>query len=145
MWTRPRLAWPLRAARAARRRSRGRHHGARAGGRWAHVGSAGRIPDPPWYNPPTSRRSGPIIQDNPNWHRSKAWCPLYRERWSIGQEPDGQGGVLLYQIICLQNTPPETEPEQALCMKARTVCWRLQQERQQARRASRKRPAASSA
>ena len=94
-----------------------------------------------WYNPTTSHGSGPIIPDNPNWHRSKAWCPLYRERWSHGTEPDGQGGVLLYQIICLQETPPETEPEQAQCMKARTVCWRLQEQR----RASRKRTAANSA
>lgn len=102
-----------------------------------------------WYNRAareaaprgTPDRSGPIIPDNPNWHRSKAWCPLYRERWSVGKEPDGQGGVLLYQIICLQNTPPETEPEQAQCMKARSVCWRLQRER----RATRKRTTANSA
>jgi len=47
---------------------------------------------------------------------------LYRERWAIGQEPDGQGGRLLYQIICLQNTPPESEPEQAECMKTRQKC-----------------------
>ena len=69
----------------------------------------------------------PTIQDNPNWHRHRNWCPLYRERWSRGDEPDGQGGRLLYQIICLQNTPPETEAEQAQCMKARTTCWRVQQ------------------
>ena len=94
-----------------------------------------------WYNRRNAPRYGPIIPDNPNWHRSKGWCPFYRERWSIGNEPDGQGGVLLYQIICLQNTPPETEPEQAQCMKTRSVCWRLQQER----RSSRKRPAASPA
>ena len=72
-----------------------------------------------------ARRSGPIIPDNPNWHRHKNACPFYRERWCIGDEPDGQGGVLLYQIICLQNTPPETEDEQALCMRARTTSWRL--------------------
>ena len=33
---------------------------------------------------------------------------------------------MLYQIICLQNTPPETEAEQTLCMQARKICWRLQ-------------------
>jgi hypothetical protein len=93
-----------------------------------------------WYNPPNATRFGPIIPDNPNWHRSKGWCPYYRERWAIGQEADGQGGRLLYQIICLQNTPPETEPEQAECMKARSVCWR-----NQPKRATRKKAAASTA
>jgi hypothetical protein len=33
---------------------------------------------------------------------------------------------LLYQIICLQNTPPESEAEQAECMKTRSTCWRNQ-------------------
>jgi hypothetical protein len=33
--------------------------------------------------------------------------------------------VLLYQIICLQNTPPENVAEQDRCMKSRTRCWRL--------------------
>ena len=80
------------------------------------------------------QRYGPIIPDNPNWHRSKGWCPYYRERWAIGQEHDGQGGRLLYQIICLQNTPPETEPEQAECMKARSICWRNQPQRKSARK-----------
>jgi hypothetical protein len=80
---------------------------------------------------------GQPIPDNPNWHRHRSWCPLYRERWVVGNEPDGQGGRLLYQIICLQNTPPETEDEQARCMKARTTCWRVQQ----APRAAKKRAA----
>ena len=87
-----------------------------------------------WYNPRNFPRYGPIIPDNPNWHRSKGWCPYYRERWAIGQEPDGQGGRLLYQIICLQNTPPVTEPEQAECMKTRSICWRNQPPRKSARK-----------
>ena len=33
--------------------------------------------------------------------------------------------MLLYQIICLQNTPPENVAEQDRCMKSRTRCWRL--------------------
>jgi hypothetical protein len=33
--------------------------------------------------------------------------------------------VLLYQIICLQNTPPVNQTEQDRCMKSRTRCWRL--------------------
>jgi hypothetical protein len=86
-----------------------------------------------------SQRSDPIIPDNPNWHRHKNWCRFYRERWCIGSEPDGEGGMLLYQIICLQNTPPETESEQAQCMKTRATCWRLQQ----AARGAKKRAAAS--
>jgi hypothetical protein len=81
----------------------------------------------PWYNPAKSVRSAAIIPDNPNWHRHKSWCPFYRERWCIN-EPDGEGGRLLYQIICLQNTPPENEAEQARCMMTRKVCWRLQEE-----------------
>jgi len=32
---------------------------------------------------------------------------------------------LLYQIICLQNTPPVDLAEQDRCMKSRTRCWRL--------------------
>ena len=32
--------------------------------------------------------------------------------------------MLLYQIICLHNTPPLDAEEQAKCMKPRTSCWR---------------------
>ena len=78
------------------------------------------------------------IPDNPNWHRLRNWCPLYLERWILDDETDGQGGRLLYQIICLQNTPPETEEEQAWCMKMRTTCWRAKA----AERANKKRAAA---
>jgi hypothetical protein len=35
------------------------------------------------------------------------------------------GRPLLYQIICLQNTPPENADEQTLCLSPRKVCWRL--------------------
>ena len=41
------------------------------------------------------------------------------------EEPGDEGCALLYQIICLQNTPPLTPEEQALCMKARAGCWRV--------------------
>jgi len=41
---------------------------------------------------------------------------------------------LLYQIICLQNTPPETEAEQGECMKTRTICWRNQPQRKSSRK-----------
>ena len=38
------------------------------------------------------------------------------------------GHPLLYQIICLQNTPPLRSEEQDLCMRTRKVCWRLTSE-----------------
>jgi hypothetical protein len=41
-------------------------------------------------------------------------------------EAGDEGCELLYQIICLQNTPPVTPDEQALCMKSRNGCWRLE-------------------
>jgi hypothetical protein len=41
---------------------------------------------------------------------------------------------LLYQIICLNNTPPESEAEQAECMKTRSKCWRDQPTRKSARK-----------
>ena len=65
-----------------------------------------------------------VIPDNPNWHRFKMACPFYRERW-IGDGEQHEGRVVLYHVICLQNTPPETLAEQEYCMAARTMCWRL--------------------
>ena len=41
-------------------------------------------------------------------------------------EAGDEGCLLLYQIYCLQNTPPLTPDEQDRCMKARTRCWRLE-------------------
>ena len=35
------------------------------------------------------------------------------------------GRPLLYQIICLHNTPPLNDKEQDLCLRTRTTCWRL--------------------
>lgn len=35
------------------------------------------------------------------------------------------GLEMLYQVICLQNMPPETLREQEQCMHARAECWRL--------------------
>jgi hypothetical protein len=43
----------------------------------------------------------------------------------VEDEAGDEGCALLYQIICLKNTPPITPEEQALCMKSRTACWRL--------------------
>jgi hypothetical protein len=43
----------------------------------------------------------------------------------VEDEAGDEGCLLLYQIICLKNTPPVTPDEQALCMKSRAACWRL--------------------
>ena len=64
-----------------------------------------------------------VIPDNPNWHRFKMACPFYRERMGDGEQDEGR--LVLYHVICLQNTPPETLAEQEHCMAARSVCWRL--------------------
>jgi hypothetical protein len=36
---------------------------------------------------------------------------------------------VLYQVICLQNTPPETIEEQQCCLEAKTSCWRTKVKR----------------
>jgi len=73
-----------------------------------------------------SRRGGAnIIPDNPNWRRFRYACAYYRERWAAEDEAGVDGRPLLYQIICLQNTPPENADEQNLCLSPRKVCWRL--------------------
>ena len=48
----------------------------------------------------------------------------YREHWTAEEQVNSDGSVLLYQIICLHNTPPLDADEQARCMKPRTTCWR---------------------
>ena len=69
-----------------------------------------------------------IIPDNPNWRRFRHACVYYRERWATNEETGVDGCPLLYQIICLQNTPPENAEEQDLCLSPRKVCWRLRPE-----------------
>ena len=68
--------------------------------------------------------AGALIPDNPNWRRHKNACVFYRERWCAEEEAGDEGCVLLYQIICLQGTPPLNPGEQDKCMKPRTACWR---------------------
>jgi hypothetical protein len=34
------------------------------------------------------------------------------------------GEVVLYEVYCLQDMPPETAEEQAQCFQKRTTCWR---------------------
>jgi hypothetical protein len=36
---------------------------------------------------------------------------------------------VLYHVICLQNTPPETLEEQESCLETRGACWRLKAQR----------------
>jgi hypothetical protein len=79
--------------------------------------------------PPTWGGGAIIIPDNPNWRRFRYACPYYRERWAVDDEVGVDGKPLLYQIICLQNTPPVDQEEQARCMSTRTVCWRLKARR----------------
>jgi hypothetical protein len=66
-----------------------------------------------------------IIRDHPDWRRYRHACPYYRERWAVDDEEGVDGNALLYQIICLQNTPPLDSTEQDRCMRSRTLCWRL--------------------
>ena len=74
---------------------------------------------------PRSRKNDPtVIPDSPNWHRFKMACPFYRERW-IGDGELHEGRPVLYHVICLQNTPPETIDEQEHCLEAKSSCWRL--------------------
>ncbi len=35
-----------------------------------------------------------------------------------------QGEIILYEVYCLQGTPPETPEDQALCFQRRMTCWR---------------------
>ncbi|MFN8524141.1 MAG: hypothetical protein U0821_13665 [Chloroflexota bacterium] len=83
-------------------------------------------------------RTEPIIPDNPNWNRFRGSCPHYREKWYRGEQPDGFGGRLLYQSICLMNTPPETYDEQEKCMATKGKCWRVA-DAERAARAQRRR------
>jgi hypothetical protein len=78
---------------------------------------------------PRSRKTDPtIIPDSPSWHRFKMACPFYRERW-IGDGELHEGRTVLYQVICLQNTPPETIEEQQCCLESKASCWRLKVKR----------------
>ncbi|MBI4213931.1 MAG: hypothetical protein HY534_06435 [Chloroflexi bacterium] len=72
----------------------------------------------------TFRRLTTTIPDNPDWRRHRGACPNYRERWSAESEPGDDGCRLLYQVICLMNTPPLTIEEQQRCLCTTGGCWR---------------------
>ena len=82
------------------------------------------------------------IPDNPNWRRHKTACPYYRERW-FHEGERGEDGLLLYQSICLQNTPPLTGDDQEKCMQPRRTCWRLDEARAARKKKPRETAAAS--
>lgn len=61
--------------------------------------------------------------ENSNWRRHKNACPFYRERWF--PHNDLTRGEPMYQVFCLQGTPPHTNEEQEKCFRSKQVCWRL--------------------
>jgi hypothetical protein len=65
------------------------------------------------------------IKDSLNYRRHRGACPFYRENWSCESEPNASSGQLLYQIICLMDTPPVTPEEQHKCLHSPHHCWRF--------------------
>ena len=63
--------------------------------------------------------------ENSNWRKHKNGCPYYRERWFPGN--DVAAGEPMYQVFCMQNTPPVTLEEQERCLHSKSCCWRLSQ------------------
>ena len=66
-------------------------------------------------------------------------CPFYRERW-IGDGEIHEGRTVLYDVICLQTTPPTTIAEQQCCLESKTSCWRLRAHRSRRRAAPEEEP-----
>ncbi len=60
--------------------------------------------------------------ENSNWRKHKNACPLYRERWFPCN--DASVGEPMYQVFCMQGTPPVTWEEQERCMHSKSCCWR---------------------
>lgn len=65
------------------------------------------------------------IKDRIDLRRHKNACPFYREWWNVYGDP--RKGDTLYEVICLQGTPPESVDEQEKCMHSKTACWRLRE------------------
>jgi hypothetical protein len=61
--------------------------------------------------------------ENSNWRKHKNACPFYRERWFPCN--DAAAGEPMYQVFCMQDTPPVTWEEQDRCMHSKNGCWRL--------------------
>ena len=77
--------------------------------------------------------------ENSNWRKHKNACPFYRERWFPCN--DASRGEPMYQVFCMQDTPPVTWEEQDRCMHSKNGCWR----HAQAKEATRKEAAAGKA
>jgi hypothetical protein len=60
--------------------------------------------------------------ENSNWRKHKNACPFYRERWFPCN--DAAAGEPMYQVFCMQGTPPVTSEEQDRCMHSKNGCWR---------------------
>lgn len=67
-----------------------------------------------------------MIPDQARFRRHRGACPFYRENWiNSGEVGDVcERGSVLYEIYCLQNTPPVTAEEQRRCMRSARQCWR---------------------
>lgn len=68
--------------------------------------------------------------ENSNWRRHKNACPFYRERWFPCN--DTSLGEPMYQVFCMQDTPPTTWEEQDRCMHSKNGCWRHAQAKEAA-------------
>lgn len=62
--------------------------------------------------------------DRVHYRRHRGACCFYRENWSTDSDAGAPGEHLLYQIICLWDTPPVTDEEQQRCLHAAGGCWR---------------------
>jgi hypothetical protein len=75
------------------------------------------------------------VEDRAHFRRHKGACPFYRENWINSgnvRDPE-QREVVLYEIYCLQDTPPVTAEEQQRCLHSPRECWRLTAHRARAR------------
>jgi hypothetical protein len=70
--------------------------------------------------------------ENINWRKHKNACPYYRERWFPNN--DVAAGEPMYQVFCMQGTPPVTWEEQDRCLHSKTCCWRLAADKKKATR-----------
>lgn len=64
------------------------------------------------------------VRDRLDYRRHRGACPFYRENWTVESDAHGGEDQLLYQIICLWDTPPVTDEEQQSCLHSPTRCWR---------------------
>jgi hypothetical protein len=71
------------------------------------------------------------MEDQARFRRHRGACPFYRENWvNSGDEarPEARE-IVLYEIYCLQDTPPVTAEEQDRCMHSPRMCWRIRKQK----------------